>query len=76
MTYGDANGDGKVNVRDVTAIQRHISEYSALTGRSLTCADVDGNGAVDINDATLLQQYLAEFDVILAFGSLLGLPKG
>ena len=65
VTYGDANGDGKVNVRDVTAIQRHISEYSALTGRSLTCADVDGNGAVDINDATLLQQYLAEFDVIL-----------
>ena len=62
---GDANGDGKVNIRDVTAIQRHVSELKLLAGKDAFSADVDGNGAVDINDATHLQRYLAEYDVQL-----------
>ena len=62
---GDANSDGRVNIRDVTAIQRHVAEYEILTGSAFLAADTDGNGVVDINDATLLQQYLAEFDVVL-----------
>ena len=58
---GDANHDGVIDVRDVTAIQRHASEYELLTGDALRAADVDGNGVVDISDATLLQRYLAEY---------------
>ncbi len=62
---GDANGDNKTNVRDVTSIQRHVAEFQTLTGDQFLAADVDGNGVVDINDATLLQMFLAEYDVVL-----------
>lgn len=62
---GDANLDGKVNIRDVTVIQRHVAEYEILTGSAFLAADADGNGVININDATLLQMYLAEYDVVL-----------
>ena len=63
-TYlGDVNLDGKLDIRDVTAIQRHISEFELFTKEELSVADTNGDNAVDINDATLLQMYLAEYDV-------------
>ena len=65
LIIGDADGDGNVNINDVTAIQRHVAESELLTGSSFFAADTDRNGVVDINDATLLQQYLAEFNVTL-----------
>lgn len=60
---GDVDGNGIIDVRDVTMIQRHASEYELLTDEQLVRADVDGNGNVTIADATLLQMYLAEYDV-------------
>ena len=64
--FGDANGDNKINVRDITAIQRHLAEYQPLTTAQSFVADVDGNGKVNIHDATHLQMYLAEYeDVVL-----------
>ena len=62
FVLGDANGDGIVNIRDITAIQRHIAEYQPLTDLNLLAADVDGNGTVDISDATWIQRCLAEMD--------------
>ena len=62
---GDVNGDNKVNIRDVTFIQRFVGEFIQFTDEQLALADVDGNGVVDINDATLLQMFLAEYDVVL-----------
>ena len=62
---GDVNEDGKVNIRDVTAIQRHLAGFKLFSDEQLAVADVDGNGVVDINDATHLQRYLAEYDVVL-----------
>lgn len=58
---GDTNGDGKLNIRDVTAIQRHIDESEALTGDGFAAADINGDGVTDIGDATLLQRYFAEY---------------
>lgn len=60
---GDANSDGKVDIRDVTAIQRHIAESELLSGNQLLAADANGDGALNIIDATSIQQYLAEYDV-------------
>lgn len=65
FTFGDVNEDGKVNIRDVTAIQRFLAEYTDLAERQRGAADVNFDGVVDINDATHLQMYLAEFDVVL-----------
>ena len=63
--YGDADGNGRVDVRDVTAIQRHLADINTLTGKQLGAADTNGDGNVTIEDATLLQMFLAEYDVVL-----------
>ena len=62
---GDVTGDGRISIRDVTAIQRHLANINTLSGKQLRAADVDGNGKVTIDDATHLQRYLAEFDVTI-----------
>lgn len=58
---GDATGDGKIDIRDVTAIQRHCAEYDALDGVYALAADVDQDGSITVADATCIQMYLAEF---------------
>ena len=58
---GDADGDGHVDIRDVTAIQRHLAELEHLNSDRLKAADVTGEG-LDISDATAIQMYLAEYD--------------
>ena len=63
VKLGDANGDGSVNINDVTAIQAHKAEMSFLTDLQQLAADVNYDGKVDIADATLLQSFLAEFEV-------------
>lgn len=65
---GDATGDGYVNVRDVTAIQRHVAEFTLLTGVRFAAADVNGDSIVSVDDATALQRFLAEFDVPYPIG--------
>ncbi len=67
---GDANGDGQVDVRDVTAIQRHAAEFRLLTGDQFIAADVNLDGVVNVKDATLLQMYLAEYKLIVALISI------
>ena len=62
---GDVNNDGALTIRDVTAIQRHVSEFQFLEGDALIAADTTGNGVITIDDATHLQMYLAEYDVVL-----------
>ena len=61
VLLGDANLDGRVTIRDVTAIQRHIAETEPLSEQALALADTNGDGEIDIADATLIQMYLAEF---------------
>ena len=62
---GDTNLDGKINVRDVTAIQRHLADLETFTEEQLAVADTNGDGIVNIDDATYLQTYLAEYNVVL-----------
>ena len=62
---GDTDNDSIINIRDVTAIQRHIAELNLLTEKQLAAADTNGDGKVDITDATHLQMYLAEYGVKL-----------
>ena len=60
---GDADGNGKVNINDVTAIQRHCAQLETLMAKKQTlAADVDGNGYITIDDATYIQEYLAEYE--------------
>ncbi len=59
---GDANGDGIVSIKDVTAVQRVVAELEPdVTGMVAVRGNVAGK-RLNITDATLIQQYLAEFD--------------
>ena len=60
--YGDANLDGKLDIRDVTAIQRDVAEFNPrLSGLAKTLADVDQDGDITVKDASYIQIYLAEY---------------
>ncbi len=61
VKLGDANGDGYVNISDVTDIQRAVAEMDTLDDLRKKAADINGDGVVTIDDATILQMYLAEF---------------
>lgn len=57
---GDADGDGEVTIRDVTAIQKVLADMT-VEDFNVKAADIGGNG-LDITDATKIQRYLAEFE--------------
>ena len=63
VKLGDANGDKRIGIADVTAIQRHLAEFETLEGIYFTAADINQDGVINITDATLLQMYLAEYDI-------------
>ena len=60
--YGDANGDGKVDIDDLTRLRRYIAESSTVI---FPGADANGDGTVDIDDLTRLRRYVAEEAVVL-----------
>ena len=60
--YGDANGDGKVDIDDLTRLRRYNAEASTVI---FPGADVNGDGTVGIDDLTRLRRYFAEEAVVL-----------
>ena len=69
---GDANGDAEVDIRDVTAIQRHLAELALLDGVRLLAADANQDGELNISDATHLQMHLAELFDDSSIGTVIG----
>ena len=67
---GDADGDGKVNINDATAIQRHLAEFDDATydlsdQKTLTTFDANYDGRVNVKDVAAVQRYAAEMVPIL-----------
>mgnify|MGYP004518468065 CR=1 FL=1 len=60
--YGDINGDGKVDIDDLTRLRKYIAESSTVI---FPGADANGDGTVDIDDLTRLRRYFAEEAVVL-----------
>ncbi len=71
VKLGDANGDGNININDVTAIQRHLAELGTLEGIYRYAADSNQDSVLNISDATHLQSYLAEYIVENPIGEVL-----
>ncbi len=66
---GDADGNGIVDIKDVTLIQRVISEFVPDPDGSITeRGDVTGSG-LTVDDATEIQRYLSEFENIYNVGT-------
>ena len=70
VLLGDANGDGYVNISDVTDIQRAVAEMDTLDDLRKKAADINSDGVVTIDDATFLQTYLAEFGTAYPIGEV------
>ena len=63
IIYGDANGDGKVNNRDLGLLQQYLNEWDVEINEA--ACDVNDDGKVNNRDLGLFQQYLNEWDVTL-----------
>ena len=61
--YGDVNGDGKVNNRDLGILQQYLNGYDVTIDSDV--ADVTHDDKVNNRDLGLLQQYLNGYDVTL-----------
>lgn len=56
---GDANGDGKLNIKDATHIQKATAGLVTLDFSAALKADTDFNAQVNVRDATRIQKKLA-----------------
>lgn len=68
--WGDVNNDSKVNVKDATAVQKHVADIHLLFGINLYLADANSDGDVNIKDATEIQKYTAGFELESDVGKL------
>lgn len=57
---GDVNGDGILNIRDATEIQKYNAELIDFNETQLRLGDLNNDGRVNISDATVIQKRVAE----------------
>lgn len=62
---GDVNGDGVIDIKDVSLVMRHILGIQKLGESGKEAADVNGDGKVDIIDTTLIMR--RALDIIDSF---------
>ena len=55
---GDINDDGKINIVDLTQLQKYSGGLIELSPKALKRADVNLDGTVNIADQTAFQKYL------------------
>lgn len=56
---GDANMDGKLNIRDATYIQKHVASVVQMSPVEILRADINFDGKLNVRDATFIQKQLA-----------------
>ena len=57
---GDSDNNSKVDIRDVTLVQKYVAGLLTMDETQLVFADGDRNGDVDVRDATIVQKYVAD----------------
>lgn len=55
---GDVTGDGKLDAKDRTFINRHLENSRPLSDYQFLCGDIDGNGVVNAKDRTQINRHL------------------
>lgn len=56
---GDAEGNGTVNLADVTAIMKYIAKWKDI-GVNAYAADADRNGSINLSDITMLMRWIVD----------------
>lgn len=69
--YGDANGDGRVDLKDVLLIEEYLKDPNISIEK--TCADVNGNGQIEEDDAQAIRDYLVGNREFVKTGALYGI---
>jgi len=59
VLLGDVNLDNKLNIKDATAIQKHLATVITLDSKALSVADFNEDGKLNIKDVTSIQKRLA-----------------
>ena len=68
IMYGDANGDGEVNIMDLIPMSKYVSGVTD-TKINLEAADVNTDGVVDDIDVAIMKKYLAGDNIKLPYSS-------
>ncbi|MCD8026107.1 MAG: leucine-rich repeat protein [Clostridiales bacterium] len=55
---GDADGNGIINIADVTVVQKAAVHLVVLSDEETVLADADGDGRVSVLDATCIQKFV------------------
>lgn len=63
ITYGDANDDGDIDMRDVLLIRKYIAKQPVKP--NLAASDVTYDGDIDMRDVLLIRKYIAKQPVTL-----------
>ena len=66
--YGDANGDGEVNLMDLIPMMKYASGVTDVN-INFNAADVNTDGMVDDIDVAIMKKYLAENNIKLPYNS-------
>lgn len=61
LVLGDVTGDGNVNIKDTTAIQKHLVRIITLSDEMLANGDFNRDGKTNISDATAIQKMIAGY---------------
>ena len=63
---GDADVNGKINIRDATLIQKSAANLAEISDEGLKIADADLSGKINVRDATAIQKKLPYFVTLAA----------
>lgn len=67
VLFGDVDGNGKVNAKDVIAMQRHIEGSNKIySDQEFLAGDVNHDGVIDDTDVNLVMQYILDADKLAA----------
>ncbi len=75
VTIGNIVDDGNVNIKDSTAVQKHLAGIITLSDIELLSADTNGDGIVNIKDATVIQKHIAGISTVSEIGVVITLPQ-
>ena len=64
VVTGDVNGDGRLTITDVVALQSHVVGKQELTGAYKEAADLNGDGKITITDVVKAARVMVGKDSI------------
>ena len=63
VLYGDCNGDGSINLADVTLMLKYIAGWNVPV--DFAAADLNVDDSITLSDVTILLKYIAGWHVIM-----------